>query len=306
MEHKRIVPVLALILAMSCLILGTTFLFLNNRINYLPESSIDSLVSIMAKENIMIARETIPTKVEESTVYLCASENYEKTIAGLLSASSAEAAYVIPGGKIILMKDGSTFRFGDNFSFEYHKDGGTGEVPNLLDGTYFTGHLNETKYAEIAAVATEFLDKGSRSFKTDEKMTVLTQADRISEKDGKYYVFCTRSIDGMEITESTVLCTVENGEVTEAFGSWCFLTLGESYSAQLSDILNILFNVKKEISTATEKDQTVSITAIEKCYALYFFGEKDEFCLIPCCKIVTDSMGEYIYNSIDGTLYTRT
>ncbi|MBE6617462.1 MAG: hypothetical protein E7627_05960 [Ruminococcaceae bacterium] len=306
MEHKRILPVIAAILLLSCIILTTIFLLLNHRINYLPESSVDSLVEIMAKENIIISREVIPTKIENSTVYLCASENYQETIAGLLSGSSTDAVYVIPGGQIILMKDGSVFRFGDNFSFEYHRDGERGEVPNLLDGTYFSGHLNETKYNEIASVATQFLDKGSRGFKSDEKMSVLTKADRISEKDGKYYVFCTRSIDGMEITENTVLCTVENGKVTEAFGSWSFLTLGEAYSAQLSDILNILFNVKKEISATKEKDQAVTVTAIEKCYALYFFGETDEFCLIPCCKIVTDSMGEYIYNRIDGTLYTKT
>ena len=306
MEHKRIIPALAGILLLSCLVLGVISLVLNYRINYLPDSSIDSLVEIMEKENIIISRDVIPTKVEESTVYLCGSENYQETIAGLLSGSSADAVYVVPDGQIILMKDGSMFRFGDNFSFEYHKSGEHSEVPNILDGTYFSGHLNEAKYNEIASVATEFLDKGSRGFKSDEKMSVLTKADRISEKDGKYYVFCTRSIDGMEITENTVLCTIENGEVTNAFGSWSFLTLGEAYSAQLSDILNILFNVKKEISATKNENQSVTITAIEKCYALYFFGETDEFCLIPCCKIVTDSMGEYIYNSIDGTFYTRT
>lgn len=305
MEHKRIVPVIAVILALSCLILSMIFFLLNRRINYLPDSSVDSLVEILSKENIIISREEISTKTEESTVYLCATENYEDNIAGLLSDSHSTEVYAVPGGQILLMEDGSTFRFGENFSFEYHRDGEASEVPNLLDGTYFSGHLNETKYAEIAKVATDFLDRGSRGFKTDGQMTVLTEADRISEKDGKYYVFCTRSIDGMEITENTVLCTVENGEVTEAFGSWCFLTLGESYSAQLSDILNILFNVKKVISAAKPKEQTVTITDIEKCYALYFFGEKDEFCLIPCCKIVTDSMGEYIYNGIDGTLYTK-
>lgn len=305
MEHKRILPILAGILAVSCLVLGFILGALNRKTNYLPDSSVDSLVSILAEDNISLDRSIISTKLSDGAVYLCASEDYEKTVAELLDGDEVEATYVVPDGQIITMEDGALFIFGEDFSFEYHKDGVAGEIPNLLDNTYLTGHLNEKKYAEISSIATEFLDKGSREFKTEEKMSVVTEIQRIAEKDGRYYVVCSRSIDGVEITENTVLCTIYEGQVIEAYGTWCFLTLDKSYSAQLSDILNILFNVKKEIVASKSVEQNVTVTAIEDCYALYFFGEEDEFCLIPCRKIVTDTMGEFIYNAIDGTLYTK-
>jgi len=165
--------------------------------------------------------------------------------------------------------------------------------------------LNETRYREISKIATDFLDKGSRVPDTEGKISVVTVTDNILEKDGVYYVICSRTIDGVEITDNTALCTVKDGRVTDASGTWCFISLGDSYSAQLSDILNILFNVKKEIVSTKETDKTVTILAIERCYSLYFLGNNEEFCLIPCLKIVTDSMGEYIYNAIDSTLYTK-
>ena len=50
---------------------------------------------------------------------------------------------------------------------------------------------------------------------------------------------------------------------------------------------------------------TVTIKSIKSCYSLYFFGQKENFCLIPCWQITTDTRGELIYNAINGELYTK-
>ncbi len=305
MEHKRIVPVLLGLLTVSCLVLGVILFALDRKTNYLPEESIESLIAILDGDGIKIDPEIISGKVEQGTVYLSASEDYHSTVAALLGEEDVKATYGTPGGKIMVMNSGAMFDFGENFAFSYYADGEPNDFPDLWNGTYMSGHLSDAKYKEISKIAADFLDKGSRGFDTDGKMSVVTVADNILEKDGVYYVICSRTIDGVEITDNTTLCTVTEGKVTEAYGTWCFLTLGESYSAQLADILNILFNVKKEIVSSRETDTTVTIEAIERCYSLYFYGENEEFCLIPCLKIVTDSMGEYIYNAIDSTLYTK-
>jgi len=49
----------------------------------------------------------------------------------------------------------------------------------------------------------------------------------------------------------------------------------------------------------------VSIKSVSLSYSLYFYGSREEFCLIPCWQVVTDNMGDFIYNAIDSTLYTN-
>ncbi len=305
MEHKRIIPVLICLLALSCAVLGIILYGLSRDANYLPEESIDTLIQVLDENGIRIDPEIISAKIDTGTVYLNESEDYRTTVATRLSDSEVKTAYGTPDGVIMLTEAGHMLTFGSNFSFSYHADGVRRDIPDLWDGTYLSGHLSETRYREIAKIAADFLDKGSRAFDTEGKISVVTSADNILERDGVYYVICSRTIDGVEITDNTALCTVEGGEVTSASGTWCFLAQGESYSAQLSDILNILFNVKKEIVSTKSPEEVVTIVAIERCYSLYFYGENEEFCLIPCLKIVTDSMGEYIYNAIDSTLYTK-
>jgi hypothetical protein len=49
-----------------------------------------------------------------------------------------------------------------------------------------------------------------------------------------------------------------------------------------------------------------TVTALERCYSLYFFAEEDGFCLIPCWRVETDTGGVLVYSALDGTLYTKT
>ena len=52
-------------------------------------------------------------------------------------------------------------------------------------------------------------------------------------------------------------------------------------------------------------DEPVTVEAVSLCYSLYFYGGGEDFCLIPCWQVVTDTRGDYIFNALDGTLYTK-
>jgi len=152
------------------------------------------------------------------------------------------------------------------------------------------------------------MDQGNREFEASDKIHIETVVDNVWENSGLYYALCTRTIDGIDITGNLVICVVSGDKVVEAYGNWCFLTLGESYSSQLSDMLNILFNVKNEISAAAGDvgdAEKVTIESIDLCYSLYFYGSEGNFCLMPCWKVVTDLYGNFIYNAINGELYTN-
>lgn len=304
MQQNRIVILLIAILAVSCIILSVNLFSLVRQSEYLPESSVRDIVEILAEAEITVDPDIVSTKRERGTVYVCNSGDYNTTVASLLGEGSVASAYVTPEGEILMLDNGARFEFGDDFSFRYDRDG-TADSVGQFDLSLYAEHVSDEKRAQISEIAVEFLDSGSREFEQTSDMSIVTAVETIWENAGVYYAFCTRSIDGVEITGNSALCTIVGGEVTEAYGRWSFLTLGESYSAQLSDILNILFNVKKEIGSAASEMDGVTVQSIELCYSLYFWGDEEDFCLIPCWKVVTDSMGEFIYNAIDSTLYTK-
>ncbi len=302
MEHKRIVSVIIVILALSCAIVAVSVAVVKDKMEYIPDRAIDDIVSILDDSNIYIDRDIIPAKNERGVVYVCNSGDYSSTVAELISRDKVKYSFVIPDGEILITQNGERFEFGGGFSFRYSRDGKADTGPNQFEFSDMAAHPSDKKTEEIEKLAIEFLDRGSNEFESESAMSIITSVERVWESAGIYYALCRRSIDGVAINDNVVMCAISGSEVVEAYGTWCFLTLGESYYAQLSDILNILFNVKKELEGNKEE---VVIEAIQRCYSLYVYGENEDFCLIPCLKIVTDVSGELIYNAIDSTLYTK-
>lgn len=309
MENKRVLIVLAVVLAVSCIIVAGTLISVKWNISHIPGKSIDDLVEILENGNIHIDRGIITTKRERGMVYVFDSDGYNNTVAALLTGSKVKNTFVIPDGEMIVLENGDTVKFGKSFTFTYQKPSADTFRPNIVELREYALPCTEESVPDIVAAVSEFLDKGSSEFDS-RKMNISMNIDGIWEQDGRFYLLCSRQIDGVGITGNLVLCTVEDGIVTSAYGTWCFFTSGSSYSAQLTDILNILFNVKKDLRVSEagndgESTGNVTVLEIEHCYSLYFMENEESFCLIPCWQIATDQGVELIYNAIDGTLYTK-
>ena len=303
MQHKHITLFLSVLLAAVCIFMTVNLITIYRKSAYLPAETTDSIVSILAKDNIRINPDIIPTKRKNGTVYVCDSADYNRTVAQLLGDSNAKAEYAIPDGSLIVLENGAMIEFGSSFSFRYTSEGDSFRDAFSVSGLTYVA--DEQVHAEISGIVVDFLDSGSREFDTS-NIDIVTVVESVRVKDGIYYVFCTRTINGVAVTGNYALCAVSGGRVTNAEGAWSFLTLGQSYSSQLSDLFNILFHVRKEItSSADESVGTVTITSIDLCYSLYFYGAEEEFCLIPCWQIMTDVCGNFIYNALDSTLYTN-
>ncbi len=307
MDGRNILKVLLCVLALSCVIVGVCLSLVRRRILYLPDSAAEDLISLLEEDNIHVDKSLVSTKKQTGNVYMCASADYNYTVASLLDGHEVDCSFVTPEGEIILMDGGGRVEFGDGFYFRYYRDGDeAGEEPSSADVTQISNHLSEEAETEVRSTAVRFLERGSEDFVQAENISVITTVERIWESGGRIFALCRREIDGVEIADNIAICIIDGNEVEEAYGSWCFLTLADSYSAQLHDMINILFNVKKELSAAASSSaEGVTIEAVERCYSLYIYGEDEDFCLIPCWKVVTDSAGEYIYNALDSTLYTK-
>ncbi len=307
MDGRNILKVLICVLALSCVIVAGCVFSARSRILYLPDKAAEDLIALLEESGIHIDGDLVSTKKQTGNVYVCASADYNSTVAALLDGHDVDCSFVTPEGEIILMEGGGRVEFGDGFYFRYYRDGAEagGDLPAPEDVTKINNHLSEEAEAEIRETAVRFLERGSENFTQAESMSVVTSVEQIWENGGRIYALCKRAIDGVEINDNIAICVIDGGEVSVAYGSWCFLTLADSYSAQLHDMINILFNVKKELAAYALRDGGVRIEAVERCYSLYVLGEDGDFCLIPCWKVVTDSAGEYIYNALDSTLYTK-
>ncbi len=301
MRQNKIILLLSCVLAISCVILAATLYSVNRKGNHLPDSAIEDIVNVLAADNITVDPEIIGAEVERGTVYVSDSSGYNSTVAELIGGVNTWASYIVPGGEIIVLTSGARFEFYENFSFRYSRDEG---ASNLLDGFELTDAneiTNSDTVERIGEIVKSFLDSGNRNVAEGNNAGIVTELNGVWEKDGKHYALCSRTVGGVAMVGNSILCLVEGGAVTQASGTWCFITLGKSYSAQLMDHLNILFNVKKEISS-THPAGEVRIKSIESCYSLYFID--DDFCLIPCWQVETDTLGKFIYNAINGELST--
>ncbi len=309
MERRRIIPVLFAVLVAAALFLGVYFIVMYRNIYYLPEEALEDLCGILEKDGIYVDGEIIPLKRETGTIYVCDSEEYNAKVALQLGESNIKYQFATPDGELILLHNDAQCEFSSGFSFRYLAD----RAVSYTDGTFDaseTSTLRLLPLGETAAVretVREFLERGSSGFDRRDQLDIVTEFKNVYERDGIYYVECVRTIDDLEIAGNRVICVVDDGIVAEAFGAWCFLTLGKSYSAQLTDVFNILFSVKKEIGriSETEGRQETRIEAVEQCYTLHYLGNDGGFCFIPCWQIVTDMYGEFIFNAVDGTLYTN-
>lgn len=307
MERRKIMPALLGVLIAAAAFLALFFWITYRNIHYLPEEALDDLCVLLEKDNVALDRDLVSLKRETGTIYACDSTDYSRSVAERLGGSGVKYRFATPEGEIMLLYNGAVLEFSSDFAFRYRVAESESEKalpePGEEDGWRL---LEDGAASETERAVTEFLEDGSDDFHDRNKLNIVTVLRAVYEKDGVYYAECVRTIDGLEITENRVVCIVQDGRVTRAEGKWCFLTQGESYSSQLTDVLNILFNVKKEISNlrGDGAKERVSVEGVHRCYTLYYLGD-DGFCFIPCWQIVTDLYGEFIYNAVDGTLYTR-
>ncbi|MBQ4351549.1 MAG: hypothetical protein II768_09840 [Clostridia bacterium] len=303
MEQHRVMGVLSAVLAAACVILAVLLVRVTRARDYLPESEIADLVAVLAESGIEVDPSLVTTKRQSAAVYVCNSGDYSATVAGLLTGSAPARTYVVPDGEILITEDGERMEFYGDFSFRYSADGSSPGQMRAFGPTLSSHAVSDERRARIEETVAGFLARGSRTFEGIGSMEVETVVENVWEDGRMCYALCSRTIDGVQVTGNRVLCAVEGDRVAEAWGNWCFFTPAVPYTAQLTDLFNILFNMKKEIGTA---EGGVRVESVSLCYSLYFYGEEEDFCLIPCWQVVTDTMGSFIFNALDGALYTRT
>ena len=311
MRQKKIMAVLLSVLCLALLVMVTSLLVLYRNVYRIPDAAVADLCRVLAEDRIYLDGNLVPRSREDGVIYVSDVSDYEEKTALLLAGSEIRSSFVIPEGQLYLHYSGDITEFTGGFGFHYrqaalgeagtmsHADGSQQTFEALTEGMSV---LSETGEAAQAAMA--FLDRQDEQLRLQMQIETVISSVR-GEENGRAYVRCLRQIDGVEITENAVICMVENGVVTEAAGKWCFMSFARSYPAQLSDITNILFMMKRTLAGTDISDGGCTVLGLERCYSLYFLAQDEGFCLIPCWRVETDRVGELVYSALDGTLYTK-
>ncbi|MBE6569308.1 MAG: hypothetical protein E7658_03700 [Ruminococcaceae bacterium] len=307
MRQRRVMIVLICILAAAICIVAVNLIVLHHKVNTIPEQAVTDLCAALAEDGIALDPELVSRKKTDGIIYMGSGDSYGENVAVLLCGSPIRSSYVIPDGILFEHRNGRVTEFMSDFSFRYRAVGVNWTLTeDFVYDTFTAGMRGLDTDGEYAKIAAKFLERGDSAFEggpTAPQAGIRVEAVRQAE-DGIVYVRCVRLMDGMEINGNEVICVIRGETVTEAAGEWCFLTFGEAWQAQLSDITNILFTMKRDIRDITGDAQEIRIRDVSRCYSLYFLSGDDGFCLIPCVKISAEPYGILVYNALNGTLYT--
>ena len=109
MEHKRIIIILTAILSAACAIIAFVLFSVSRKNNYLPDTAVEDTVKLLADAGIDIDRDVISTKRQNGNVYICETDNYNSSVAELISGDEVRTTYETPDGEIIVMRGGELF-----------------------------------------------------------------------------------------------------------------------------------------------------------------------------------------------------
>ena len=289
MRQKNILIMLTLTLLTAVFVLTGVLVHLYRNVYYIPERAVTDLCAALEADGVILSPSMVARKRENGMIYM-GSDNNEDT-AKRLADSEIRNTFVIPDGTLYLHYSGDQTEFLSDFRFRYRR----ADAPSRLNADFSYAALvkeassavADTDYESYAKIARAFLERGDGglSRKRGGPSIETVVADIRCDTAGAVYVRCLRRIDGVEITENDMICVIENGVVTEADGKWCFLTFGESYSTQVSDITNILYMMKRIVSSGgSGMPERIEIQEVSHCYSLYFLPDEDSFCLIPVHK----------------------
>ncbi len=283
---------------------------------YLPEPSVEKIIQLLEKDGITIADGALSRKKETAVIYGgTLAEAYFTDTASALSGSEVSLSFPSPNGVVLSMENGDRCAFDGGFQIRYEAS----DFSELLEerGFFEADFIASVENGALAALSSR---EESRLSATVERF--LMRADGITERSASYPIgyellFCGRDeaskvdyfvcVQRVRDTRVTNLCSafaVFEGEVIGMSGEWCFAEIETTYSAQLYDQINILYSVKERIMAEGDSVST-EITSLALVYAVYYHADTGMFYMIPAWNVTTDTGETYLFNGVDGTLYTE-
>ncbi len=296
---------------------------------YIDEDEIRGAAELLSGDGFSVGEDKIPrekfkTSVHES-IY---SDEYYTEAAEALSGSKREMLYTLPqGGISITTQDGSAFDFDTEFGFRYVRfDISDASAYTDITADNFDSFSNAKipltakRMKKLSERAAEFLDK---QLDSDNSLEAKVKLGCYDADKNVTYLLASQVLDGYEVYSHYAVCVFEGDELVYAHGRWYFADLNESYSTDLRDQVNILFanletlreenmilqDIGDHESTGVsisspQKIEPIAVESMSACYIIYWNSEKTSLFFIPAWQIEHNSGRTFVYNAVNGTLYS--
>ncbi|MBQ8746947.1 MAG: hypothetical protein IJZ08_03670 [Clostridia bacterium] len=282
---------------------------------YLPEVSVQQIVKLLEKDGITIKDGALSRKKATSSLYGgTMGASYYTDTASAVSGSAVSLSFPSPSGVVLSMENGDRCAFDGGFQIRYEAAGFSAllEEKGFFETDYTAAGIN-TMLSQLTAREERALTAAVESF--------LLRANGMTDRSAPYPVgyellclgkddvsglqvfICVQTVRGMRVANLCSAIAVLDGEVIGMSGEWCFAEIKTTYSAPLYDQIHILYSVKERILSEGDAAPKM-ITSMSLGYAVYYHADTEAFYMIPVWNITTDVGKTYLYNSLNGALYT--
>ena len=273
-----IVLLVAVNIFLSAMLIGRT------RLKVYDKEAVGNISALLAEGGITASENFLNLKDNDSKVYVCNIENdySEKFVKKLMG--EYEEVFATPDGTEFFSKD-SSLMLGENFSLTYSKIGF--DIPEPKD------NMNKDEVESLR-------EKISSILGTDFKIISAKKQNSVE------YAFIMQTFEGKNIQNHTLKCYFDGDSPLYLDGTWCFLSIDESFSAHTLDSVNILFIEKSALELAREKNENIpknlTVENMSICYCSHMSLDSSKLYLMPSWRIEwkEDGIDDSYYNAVNG------
>ncbi len=285
-NHIKILLIILLIIVNA--FFAVTLFIQYRTANYIPDSELDSLTTLLSGGNVQIAEGALPAKKQDSTFYggdyPRDPSGYYETTANRLSGGFYEAtvnmpsgekiskSYVNPNGMNFVMRDG-----GETYEYEFTYPFG---IKYVYRGKGTDDYVIDENSAAVAALPKvdiirafytmntirRFLYAGDKqNGDTSGGLRIRLEADSVRYDASKYCYIAevTQYAGSQPINGCSALIAVNGNKVVYVSGNLILCSLSESYPAELRDQVNLMLAEKRELSQTGEVNSDTAETTAD-------------------------------------------
>ncbi len=295
--------------------------------HYLDEDLLIQTEHLLSEAGISVAEEAVPIKLFTENVVECVyGEDYYEKIFLRLGGGEDYNSFIKTG----VLGQGMKFTSdANNITAEFYGDfslrcvmGDIQTRENEL-AEYLTSLTGETAdgmaeispdiLAALEPVSSARLRKLNRILESvpiiegeNDKLKVSLRIESCAydAAHDRYLINCREYVEDYVIHDSGALVIVEGEELVWLSGSMIFFEIGNSYSTELYDQINVLFDEKAYVEENSEEEaSSCEILSMELVYCVSWYSGGDVYYIIPAWQVGYSDGTVRIRSALNGSLY---
>ena len=282
MKWLKISLVLLLILLTANVFLGYNIIRQYISTNYLSEEAINNAIRLFDDSGIAITAEQIPSKRPDAMIGISkkfdGAEDYYIKCAGKINGrgvSDSMTQHMINNGvRIIDNTYGEYFEFYENsFSFVYSRSADFSvydEYRSAFDLQQENGVKNEK---ELLLLIQERLFGNNENY----SLQIVSSA----ALNNMTCLKLSQQYNNLPLVGCEIECILSEDDIEFIRGALVFIDIEKTYTADLIDALNIMFEEKEAHDQSAESGNTLTVESISTVYFPVFNSNSSEIYLAP-------------------------